>query len=174
MQWQEVIDNPNLKNLPFKIELNRWGRVEMSPASNWHALLRSRLAQWIRAALNHGETLTEASVQTTDGVRVPDVVWASADFLAEQNFNTPFTRAPSICVEIISPGNTRLEMLEKTRLYLEAGAVEVWLVSEAGQLEVEDIEGARNDSRLLPGIGEILRHQSTHQQPPHQTEKTDR
>jgi hypothetical protein len=50
-------------------------------------------------------------------------------------------------------------MLDKTRLYLEAGATEVWLVSEAGQLEVEDCEGARNDSRLLPGIREILQRQ---------------
>lgn len=48
MQWQEVIDNPYLKNLPFKIELNRWGRIEMSPASNRHALLQSRLAQSVR------------------------------------------------------------------------------------------------------------------------------
>jgi Uma2 family endonuclease len=159
MQWQEVIDNPYLKNLPFKIELNRWGRIEMSPASNRHALLQSHLAQWIRAAMNEGETLTEASVQTSDGVRVPDVVWASAAFLAEQEFRTPFSQAPAICVEIISPSNTRLEMLDKTRLYLEAGATEVWLVSEAGQLEVEDCEGARNDSRLLPGIREILQRQ---------------
>lgn len=161
MQWQEVIDNPYLKNLPFKIELNRWGRIEMSPASNRHALLQSRMAQWVRAAIGEGETLTEASIQTSDGVRVPDVVWASADFLAEHDFETPFSRAPEICVEIISPSNSRLEMLDKTRLYLEAGAIEVWLVSETGRLEVEDTEGAREDSRLLPGIRAILLRQST-------------
>jgi len=160
MQWQEVIDNPYLKNLPFKIELNRWGRIEMSPASNRHALLQSRLAQWIRAAMNHGETLTQASVQTSDGVRVPDVVWASAAFLAEQDFKTPFSQAPVICVEIISPSNSRLEMLDKIRLYLEAGATEVWLVSETGQLEVEDADGARGDSRLLPGFRDVLQEKS--------------
>ena len=160
MQWQDVIDNPYLKDLPFKIELNRWGRIEMSPASNRHALLQSRLAQWVRTAIGKGETLTEASIQTSDGVRVPDVVWASDAFLAEHDFETPFSRAPDICVEIISPSNSRLEMLDKTRLYLEAGATEVWLVSETGQLEVEDAEGARDDSRLLPGIREILLRQS--------------
>lgn len=36
MQWSEVITNPFLKNLPFKIELNKWGKIEMSPASNQH------------------------------------------------------------------------------------------------------------------------------------------
>ncbi len=159
MQWQEVIDNPFLKNLPFKIELNRWGRIEMSPASNRHALLQSRLAQWIRTAMGSGETLTEASIQTSDGVRVPDVVWASDTFLAQHDFETPFSQAPDICVEIISPSNSRLEMLEKIRLYLEAGASEVWLYSETGRFEVEDAEGAHDDSRLLPGIREQLQRQ---------------
>lgn len=152
MQWQDVLDNPYLKNLPFKIELNKWGKIEMSPASNRHALLQSRLAQALRASMGAGETLTEASIQTSEGVRVPDVIWASDEFLARHNFETPFTAAPEICVEIVSPTNSRGEMLEKIRLYLEAGATEVWLYSEAGKLEVEDAEGAHTDSRLLPGI----------------------
>lgn len=33
MRWSEVIDNPVLQNLPFKIELNRFGNILMSPAS---------------------------------------------------------------------------------------------------------------------------------------------
>ena len=152
MQWQDVLDNPYLKNLPFKIELNKWGKIEMSPASNRHALLQSRLAQLLRAAVGSGETLTEASIQTSEGVRVPDVVWASDEFLARHDFETPFMAAPEICVEIVSPSNSRGEMLEKIRLYLQAGATEVWLYSEAGKLEVEDAEGAHTDSKLVPGI----------------------
>ena len=34
MQWQEVIAHPSLQDLPFKIELNEYGKIEMSPASN--------------------------------------------------------------------------------------------------------------------------------------------
>ncbi len=150
MQWQDVIDNPYLKNLPFKIELNKWGKVEMSPASNRHALLQSRLAQMIRAAMGCGETLTEASLQTSNGVRVPDVVWASAGFLDRHGEETPFSSAPEICVEVVSPSNARGEMLEKIALYLEAGADEVWLVSESGRLEIQDRAGVRNDSALVP------------------------
>ena len=41
MQWSEVIDNPYFKDLPFKIELNRYGKVEMTPASNKHGRLKS-------------------------------------------------------------------------------------------------------------------------------------
>lgn len=156
MQWQEVIDNPYLKNLPFKIELNKWGKIEMSPASNRHAFLQARMAQIIRAAIGRGETLTEASIQTGNGVRVPDVVWASEDFLSRHGWETPFSSAPELCVEIVSPSNSRGEMLEKIRLYLEAGAAEVWLLNEAGHLEIENGEGVCADSLLAPGIGQLL------------------
>lgn len=157
MQWQEVIANPYLKDLPFKVELNDRGIIEMSPASNRHAWWQSRLAQLIRISIGHGETLTEASIQTANGVRVPDVIWVSADFLTRQNWATPFTRAPELCVEIVSPSNTRIEMLDKIRLYLEAGASEVWIVSESGQLEIENRDGLMADSSLVPGIGRLLK-----------------
>jgi Uma2 family endonuclease len=156
MQWQDVIDNPYLKDLPFKIELNKWGKIEMSPASNSHALWQSRLAQLIRSAIGHGETLMEASIQTADGVRVPDVVWASDEFLTRQNWITPFSCAPEICVEIISPANSRAEMLEKIRLYLEAGASEVWLLDESQNLEIESREGLLSDSRFVPSIAQLI------------------
>ena len=29
MTWQEVIYSPYLQNLPFKIELSKWGKVEI-------------------------------------------------------------------------------------------------------------------------------------------------
>jgi len=34
MNWQQVCENPTLKDLPFKIELNTFGQIIMSPASN--------------------------------------------------------------------------------------------------------------------------------------------
>jgi len=30
MEWAEVVDNPLLQDLPFKIELNKWGKILMS------------------------------------------------------------------------------------------------------------------------------------------------
>ena len=33
LTWADVMANPFLKDLPFKIEPNKWGRIEMSPAS---------------------------------------------------------------------------------------------------------------------------------------------
>ena len=36
MEWTDVLENPLLKNLPFKIELNKFGNLIMSPSSNNH------------------------------------------------------------------------------------------------------------------------------------------
>jgi len=42
----------------------------------------------------------------------------------------PTTLAPEICVEVMSGSNDFEEMHEKRRLYREAGAEEVWIVTE--------------------------------------------
>ena len=43
--------------------------------------------------------------------------------------------APEICVEVLSPSNTREEMLDKMTLYYAKGAQEVWLCDEEGHME---------------------------------------
>ena len=36
MTWEEVLADRSLQDLPYKIELNKWGNIEMSPAKNRH------------------------------------------------------------------------------------------------------------------------------------------
>ena len=135
MQWAEVLNNPWLQNLPFKIELNRWGRIEMSPASNQHGATQVELAAELRKRRG-GKVIVECSIQTTDGVRVADVAWVSSKRLLALGWATPFPSAPEICIEIMSPGNTWAEMHTKAGLYLEAGAREVWIVGLDGKRTV--------------------------------------
>jgi Uma2 family endonuclease len=45
-----------------------------------------------------------------------------------------FPRAPEICVEVMSPGNTEAEIEEKMALYFDAGAREVWLCAQGGAM----------------------------------------
>ena len=55
----------------------------------------------------------------------------------------PPTLAPVICVEVMSESNDWTEMEEKQRLYREAGAEEVWVVTEEGTVHFfrdEEIE----------------------------------
>jgi hypothetical protein len=83
MTWQEVLERPELQDLPFKIELNEKGKVEMSPATNMHGLLQMMIGSILMQRLPDGVSLSECSVQTLKGVKVADVVWASRGFVLE-------------------------------------------------------------------------------------------
>jgi Uma2 family endonuclease len=124
----------------------------MSPASNRHALLQAHLAAEFARQLAGGRPLTECSVLTEIGVRVPDVAWASMEFLAAHADATPFPAAPELCVEIISPSNSEEEISEKIRAYLAAGAREVWIVDEDGSIAYHDATGTRSKTAFIVSI----------------------
>lgn len=147
-RWDELCRDPALENLPYKIELNAWGKVEMSPPGVGHARLQAAVTQQLGQQLPDGVTLTECPVLTGIGVRVPDVVWASNRFRKRHKGSSPLPRAPEICIEIISPSNVEAEITEKTRAYLAAGAEEVWLVAETGAIRFIDRSGERSQSRF--------------------------
>ena len=140
-RWNELRSETALWDLPYKIELNSWGKVEMSPASNRHSRLQGLIATAFGRDLPDGAVLPECSILTAIGIRCPDVAWASADFIRAFGEITPFQRAPEICVEVISPSNTRAEIEEKKAGYLSAGARELWLVSEEGSIHYFDSSG---------------------------------
>lgn len=133
-RWEEVCRDPALQDLPYKIEINAWGKVEMSPASNRHGRLQADVAAEFKRQLPGGLVITECAILTRIGIRVPDVVWASADFMQACGEITPYMRAPEICVEIVSPSNVQAEIDEKMGAYFAAGATEVWLVNEQGTI----------------------------------------
>jgi Uma2 family endonuclease len=143
MRWAEVAADPVLRDLPYKIELNAYGKIEMSPANNRHARIQGFIAGELARQLSGGGVLGECAVLTRLGVRVPDVAWASAAFLRKHSDTTPFPEAPELCVEIVSPSNSEDEMREKVAAYLVAGAREVWVVSEDGTVRFFDAQGAR-------------------------------
>jgi len=156
LRWAEVLRDPVLQDLPYKIELNTWGKVEMSPASNRHGRLQALLGAELLRQLPEGMVVNESSILTDIGVRVPDVIWASVTFMRTFGESTPYPRAPEICAEIVSPSNSDEEIREKTRAYLAAGATEVWIVAEAGTIQYFDRNGERAASQFpvavsLPG-----------------------
>lgn len=135
MRWAEVIADPCLQNLPYKIELNKWGKIEMSPATNRHAFLQGRLQRRLLQHFGKGEVFPECSIDTPEGVKVADVIWASDEFIERNGLTTPYAEAPEICIEVVSKSDSRTEMGLKVDLYLAAGATEVWLVFEDGAVE---------------------------------------
>jgi Uma2 family endonuclease len=147
-RWIELCKDPSLLDLPYKIELNAWGKIEMSPASNRHGRLQMALGAELMRQLSDGVAISECSILTRIGIRVPDVVWASAQFMEAYGEITPYVRAPEICVEIVCPSNVQAEIDEKIGAYLAAGATEVWLVSEEGTIRCFGASGERGSSRF--------------------------
>jgi Uma2 family endonuclease len=145
MQWSEVLNDSSLQNLPYKIELNEYGQIVMSPASNKHGLLQAEIAFFLRNN-RQGKVLTEYSIETGKSVKVADVAWGSIAFFQRNGLDTPYQQAPEICVEIISPTNYQPEIKEKISLYLDKGAQEVWVCSENGEIAIYNKTGKTADS----------------------------
>jgi len=124
--YRAMCDDPRFANIPGKVELDTWGRIIMSPASTYHSMLEARLIQ--KLANLDGQALVEVGVLTAIGLLVPDVAWASAEFMATHGNETPLTAAPELCIEVASPSKSLRELNEKVTAYLAAGATEAWIV----------------------------------------------
>ena len=155
MEWSEVINNPVLQNLPFKIELNKFGKILMSPASNAHGRTQMKLGNNLSNKLPNGVVISECSIQTSEGVKVADVVWASDEFINTYAYKTPYPKAPEICIEIVSPSNSKVEIAEKIELYLAKGATEVWIAYDNGKIETYTHAGQIDQSSLAASAQNI-------------------
>lgn len=149
MNWEQACAEPNLQNLPYKIELNKWGQVVMSPASIKHVALQARITEWLKFLLNTGKTFQEFPLETSENVKAPDVIWMSEELFEQVRENVSSPLAPEICIEVMSPGNTRQQMLEKGRLYFDKGAREFWICDYNGTMEYYNSEGKLEHSTLV-------------------------
>ena len=144
--WKALCDDNSLDGIAYKFETDAWGAVRMSPTQARHSRIAGRAIRLLQAKLGGGEAMPELAILTIDGIKVPDLCWCSPEFLASKWSDVVLRHAPEICVEIVSPSNTEGEMRAKTELYLNAGAVEVWLIAENGAVEVHATTGLRDDS----------------------------
>jgi Uma2 family endonuclease len=150
MRWEEVCEHQQLQDLPFKIELNKWGQIVMSPVKIKHSFYQGRIQRLLESLLNTGEVMPECAIDTSDGVKVADVVWCSAerfDLIQEQ---ISASIAPEICIEVKSTGNTLDEMEFKKKLYFAAQALEVWICNEQGEMAFFDQQSELAQSLLVP------------------------
>jgi Uma2 family endonuclease len=124
-----------MQKIVGRVETDRYGRAFMSPpAAANHGGRQSQVGTLLHQLIPTGRVFVECPISTADGVRAADVAWASPKSVRELGNQVCFTRAPEICVEVLSPDNTAAEMREKTALYFNAGAKEVWLCSRAGKM----------------------------------------
>jgi Uma2 family endonuclease len=148
-RWEAACQDPELAKLPHKIELNEWGKIELTPpAPPIHGSFAFRVARLLDASLG-GEASVECPVLTDIGVRVPDAVWVPEQRRQEVRGRQPLQAAPEICVEVLSSSNTLEELTEKTRAYLLAGAREViWVDPDAQSVRFFGANGETTTSQF--------------------------
>ncbi len=150
MQWREVVEHPSLKDLPFKIETNEWGKIMMTPASDAHGVYQMEIAGLLKSLAKEGRVSTECPVQTSRGVRVADVAWRSAPFLKKHGIRKlALPESPELVVEIESPSNSAAELEEKRLLYFDVGAREFWLCGEDGKMRFFSPRGELRRSEMF-------------------------
>lgn len=134
--WEKLVADESLAGVPYRIETNRLGQIIATPPpSPERGEGQVDIAVLLTRLLPHGRVITECPISTSDGVKATDVVWISKERRRAQRGQVCLTHAPEICVEIISPSNSRREIREKRALYFEAGAEEVWVCLQDGLME---------------------------------------
>ena len=153
--WEDVLADPFLASLPHQIETDKFGNIIMSPPPGTsHGGFQGELGFLLRSNLPEGRVLGETGVSTSDGVRAIDAGWISMTRHREANQKSLYTTAPEICIEIISPKNTKREIDHKIDLYFEASAEEVWVIQRSGEIIflVGSPSEIKSDSTLCPNF----------------------
>jgi Uma2 family endonuclease len=128
VRYRQLYDDPCFANVQGKVEIDIWGRVMMTPPpAYYHGIVQARLLAALRA-MGGGQEAAETPIATAAGVFIADVTWASYDFLHAHLDEIVLEKAPDICIEVVSPSNSRKELTEKRDAYLACGAREVWIV----------------------------------------------
>jgi Uma2 family endonuclease len=127
-RWTEILGDPYLANIPDRIETDRHGHILMTPPPGFrHSERQGQIIALLIQFAPQGRTLPACPISTADGVKAIDVAWldVSRDEIGQ---DIPLlTRAPEICIEILSPSSSAAETAEKRLLYFDAGAAEVWM-----------------------------------------------
>ena len=136
-------------------ELVRGRLVREPPAGMDHGRVANRLAVLISVFVDRnalGEVFTADTgfvlFEDPPTVRAPDIAFVSRDRLPPPEESVGFGHlAPDLAVEIVSPSNTAVEILDKVEDYLEAGTRLVWVVEPRRQSIT--VYRSRQEIRLL-------------------------
>ena len=120
----------------FRYELVKGELRRMSPSGSEHGAtivnITVLLAQYVRAnklGVCFGAETGFKIASDPDTVRAPDVAFIQQEHIPESGIPKTFwPGAPDLAVEVLSPGDTYSEVLEKVEDWLDAGVRAVWIV----------------------------------------------
>ena len=134
-RWAEILADSRLAKLPERIETDRHGHIIMTPPAGFaHSDRQGQIVNLLFQHLPDGRPLPECPISTADGVKAIDVAWLASNRPEISERPLILTKAPEICIEILSPSNSTAEINEKRALYFDAGAREVWICQLDGIL----------------------------------------
>jgi len=152
MNWQEVVEHPSLRDLPFKIELNERGEIIMNAVKLNRSAYQIEVALLMKSVRQDGKILAECAVWTHKGTKSADIAWFSNERWKKVKGKAEADIAPEVCVEVLSMSNTEDEMKEKRKLYFEQGAKEVWICDEYGNISFYSSKRKIKASILFPAF----------------------
>jgi Uma2 family endonuclease len=127
-----------------RLEL-RHGEPTPVPPPKWKHLMMERRLRSLLAAAAAGTGIVETEVGfrvSTTEFRIADVAFIRSERAERADPNGYFEGAPDLVIEVLSPSNSAMEMLDKEALCLENGAREFWLVDlERRQVKVSMPDG---------------------------------
>lgn len=140
----------------FHGELRRGKVLTMSPAGSEHGDIALAIGSRIRVFVDDHELGCAYAAETgfllsrnPDTVRAPDVGFVTKERLkAQQNSSKFFEGAPDLAVEVLSPSNTQVEMMDKVADFLNAGSRLVWIINPARR-SVTVYDAAQQDPQVL-------------------------
>ena len=140
-----------------RYELRRGEPVIVAPPKLKHSTVQRRLRRLLEAAA--GETgvvdsefgfrpLPEGEFRIADVVFISQARWQKIDL------DGYFEGVPELVAEILSPSNTKAEMLDKKKVCLENGSQEFWVVDiDHRKVEISTPDGRKityNSGQQIP------------------------
>jgi Uma2 family endonuclease len=125
------------------------GELIVTPSPTpWHNIVSFRLTRALAAFVNKhdlGLIIPETDFRLSASVRRPDVAFIPNERIGSLDIHhTPIEGAPTLAVEVISPGNSAVDTRKKLSQYLAAGTQAVWLVyPDLRLIEIHDRAGVR-------------------------------
>ncbi|MBI4483674.1 MAG: Uma2 family endonuclease [Acidobacteria bacterium] len=148
----------------YRTELVKGELVRMTPVGGRHAQLTGIIYEKVKlhvAARGLGVVCVGDPgfilSRDPDTVRAPDVAFVSHERIPKEGVPRGYwSGAPDLAVEVVSPHDRYVEILEKIKEYLEAGTRLVWVVDDGARTVTvhrspKEIETVTEDDALTGG-----------------------
>jgi ABC-type polysaccharide/polyol phosphate transport system ATPase subunit len=147
-----VCDAPALEATDFYTEgLHLHGGSHKSASASRKGELIGAISALLARSLPGGHVLVDVPIETKDGVRKADIAWISSARRSTLCREPAYGGAPEICVHLSNGDRSENDILHSTQLLFRSGAVENWLVSPRGEIDIRRF-GMNDGTRLIPHL----------------------